>query len=385
MNYAHAFADPALGRRLLLAIAREADKPRDYFLMEFCGGHTHALCKYGLPSLLPPNIHLVHGPGCPVCVLPAGRISQALELLSSSKVVLCSFGDMLRVPGSHGQSLLSARAQGADVRMVLGPMQALQLAQTLPEHEVVFFAIGFETTTPPTAQALRLAKQKGLKNFSILCNHVLTPPAMRGVLRAFGAAQGGLGLDAMLAPGHVSTVIGYKPFEEVAQAFGIPTCVSGFEPLDLLEAIYRLLCQLNRNEARLENGFARATTREGNPTAQQYMRETFVLRPNFEWRGLGNLPESALGIAPAYAAWDAQAKWQLPYKPVADNPRCCCAQVLLGQKKPPECTLFAKACTPASPMGACMLSPEGACSAYYAYVQEEPMAVLRVKKTEETP
>jgi len=316
---------------------------------------------------------MVHGPGCPVCVLPAGRIQQALALLEAREVVLCSFGDMLRVPGSRGHSLLSARAQGADVRMVLGPTQALKLAQALPQREVVFFAVGFETTTPPTALALRQAKHMGLKNFSVLCNHVLTPPAMRGIWEAFRGAEGAR-LDAMVAPGHVTTVIGYKAFEEIAEAFGVPTCVAGFEPLDLLNAIYALVCQLNRGQARLENGFARAATREGNLHAQQLMREVFEVCAGFEWRGLGHLPHSALRIAPPYAAWDAQAKWQLPCPPIADHPACCCAKVLLGQKTPPQCPLFAKACTPASPLGACMVSPEGACSAYYGYAQGLPLA-----------
>jgi hydrogenase expression/formation protein HypD len=365
VNYAEAFSNPKLGQKLLLAIAREASRPREYFLMEFCGGHTHALCKHGLPQLLPPNVHMVHGPGCPVCVLPMGRINQALELLASTQVVLCSFGDMSRVPGSQGQSLLGARAQGADVRMVLGPSQALKLAEAMPQREVVFFAVGFETTTPPTALSLLEAKQKGLHNFSVLCNHVCTPPAMRGVLEALQSTTSRV--DAMLAPGHVAAITGTVPFEAVSKAFGLPVCVTGFEVVDLLSAILRLLRQLNRKEARLENAYARATTREGNLKAQQCMQEVFAVSPSFEWRGLGRLPESALCIAKAHAAWDAEAKWQLPHRPVGDHPGCCCAEVLRGQKKPSACGLFAKACTPDAPMGACMVSPEGACAAYYAY------------------
>ena len=368
MSVAQAFSNPHLGQKLLSAIRREAQKPRDYFLMEFCGGHTHALCRHGLLPLLPPNVHMVHGPGCPVCVLPMGRLNQALALLASQQLTLCSFGDLSRVPGSRGQSLLSARAQGADVRLVLGPAQALKLAEAMPQREVVFFAVGFETTTPPTALVLREARRKGLGNFSVLCNHVLTPPAMRGVLEAFALPENAAcrRVDAMLAPGHVATITGLAPFEALSQAFGLPLCVTGFESLDLLEAIWRLLRQLNREEARLENAYARAVPREGNLVAQQLMDEVFEVSPHFEWRGLGSLPRSARRIAASYAAWDAEAKWPLPYVPVADHPACCCAKVLLGQLRPTECSLFAKACTPDFPMGACMTSPEGACHAYYA-------------------
>jgi len=371
MRHGEAFSNPRLGQRLLEAIGREAacsrgSCPREYFLMEFCGGHTHALCRHGIAPLLPPNVHMVHGPGCPVCVLPPGRINQALALLAAHPVVLCSFGDLGRVPGSGGQSLLHARAQGADVRMVLGPGQALQLAEALPQREVVFFAVGFETTAPPTALVLREARRKGLRNLSVLCNHVRTPPAMQAVLQAFQTQPGALRLDGVVAPGHVSTVTGTAPFEAVSKEFGLPVCIAGFEVLDVLEAIWRLLRQLNRGEARCENAYARAVLPEGNLVAQRVMQEAFEVAPSFEWRGLGPLPESAFRIAQGYAAWDAQAKWQLPYTAAADHPGCCCGLVLRGQKKPPECALFAKACTPDAPLGACMVSPEGACAAYYA-------------------
>ena len=413
MSYAEAFSNPKLGQKLLSAIAREADRPRDYFLMEFCGGHTHALCKNGLNQLLPPNVHMVHGPGCPVCVLPTGRINQALTLLETQKVVFCTFGDMSRVPGSRGKSFLSARAAGADVRMVLGPLQALQLAESNPECEVVFFAVGFETTAPATALALREAKRKRLTNFSVLCNHVRTLPAMFAVLEGMQAMQKGEDkpnmdstathegetrlnadntathggktrpnadetathggktkprVDGMVAPGHVAVVTGALLFEEVCKTFNLPVCVAGFEVLDMLEAIYRLLRQLNREEVRVENAYARAATQAGNLVAKQLLEEVFSISPCFEWRGLGSLPKSAFCISKSHGAWDAEAKWTLPYVPVADNPRCCCAKVLQGLQKPTECTLFAKACTPDSPMGACMVSPEGACSAYFANV-----------------
>ena len=365
-------AEAALGRRLLLAIEREAQRPREYFLMEFCGGHTHTLCRHGIAALLPPNVHLRHGPGCPVCVLPAGRLNQALALLAAQPVVLCSFGDMSRVPGSHGQSLLSARAQGADVRMVLGPSQALGLAEALPQREVVFFAVGFETTAPATAWVLHKARQKGLKNFSVLCNHLCTPPALRAVAQAFATAPPAAGrLDGMLAPGHVAAITGLLPFEAVCAEFGLPMCVAGFEALDVLEAIWRLLRQLNQGEAKVENAYARVAPREGNPRARRCMEEAFEVLPRFSWRGLGELPHSALGVAARYAAWDAQARWALPYVPVADNPACCCAHVLQGLKKPTQCALFAKACTPDAPLGACMVSPEGACAAYYASLRGE--------------
>ena len=308
MKYVDEFRDPHRAQTLLAAITAEMQPQRQYRLMEFCGGHTHAIHRFGIPALLPENIRLIHGPGCPVCVLPMNRLDQALELAQRTGVILCSYGDMLRVPGSpdnhRANTLLRARAQGSDVRMVYSTTEALKIAADNPQREVVFFAIGFETTTPPTAVALREARRLQLNNFSVFCNHVLTPPALRAILQEERRHDGSR-LDGIIGPAHVSTVIGSAPYVPVANEFNVPIVIAGFEPLDVLHSILLLLRQIHAGEARVETQFTRAVTSNGNQKAQTLMNEVFVVREEFEWRGLGMLPNSALAIRPDYRHWDA--------------------------------------------------------------------------------
>ncbi len=364
MKYVDEFRDAALAQNLARAIAAEAEPGRDYRFMEFCGGHTHAISRYGVTDLLPRNVQLIHGPGCPVCVLPVGRLDMAIALALEHRVTLCTYADTLRVPASERMSLLKARARGADVRMVYSAADALALAQQQPERQVVFFAIGFETTTPPTAVVIRQAAELGLQNFSVLCCHVLTPPAMRRILEAPAEA---LALDGLIGPAHVSTVIGSQPYEAIAATYRKPVVIAGFEPLDVMQAILMLLRQCRENRAEVENEFTRAVTRAGNRKAQQWMDEVFELRDSFEWRGLGAIPHSALKIRERYAQLDAERRYALAFRPVADHRSCECGAILRGVKHPRECTLFGNVCTPESPMGACMVSSEGACAAHYTY------------------
>lgn len=363
MKYVEAFRDGDLARGLAQALAREVDPHTNYAFMEFCGGHTHAISRHGLLDLLPPNVRMVHGPGCPVCVLPIGRLDMAIELaLARPQVVICTYGDCLRVPASGGLSLLQARARGADVRMVYSAGDALALARQLPDREVVFFAIGFETTTPPTALVIRQARGEGLGNFSVLCNHVLTPPAMGAIL-----AAGEAPLDGVVGPAHVSTVIGSRPYEFCATLFGKPVVIAGFEPVDVLQAVRMLVRQVNAGVARVENEFTRAVTPAGNSKAQALMEAVFCRRPSFEWRGLGAIPDSALGLRPDFAPWDGEVKFQLSARSVPDHKACECGAILRGVKSPRECRIFGTACTPENPVGACMVSAEGACAAHYTY------------------
>jgi len=307
VKYIDEFRDGELARGLATAIRREADTGRDYAFMEFCGGHTHAIFRYGLPALLPENVRMVHGPGCPVCVLPIGRIDMAIELAHRPEIILCSYGDMLRVPGSERTSLIRAKAEGADVRMVYSCLDVLKIAQQNPEREVVFFAIGFETTTPPTAAAIKRAEKLELGNFSVFCNHVLTPAAIGNILESPQVRElGTVPLDGFVGPAHVSTVIGSQPYEYFAEEYHKPVVIAGFEPLDVLQAIRMLLAQVNRGEARVENEFARAVTRDGNAKAKALVAEVFELRRVFEWRGLGEVPYSALQVKTKYASFDAE-------------------------------------------------------------------------------
>ena len=361
MKYIDEFRDAQAAQQLITRIQGAVKADKSYRIMEFCGGHTHTLFRYGIPELLPKNVQLLHGPGCPVCVLPIPRIDAAIEIALKPKVILCSYGDMLRVPGSNGMSLLKARAQGADVRMVYSPVEVLQVAQDQPEHEVVFFAVGFETTTPPTAQLLALAEAAKIPNLSIFCNHVLTPPAMLSVL------EDDMVVDGMIAPGHVSLVTGSQAFTEVVNDYHLPLVVTGFEPLDLLQAIYMLVLQINQGEQQLENQYTRAVTTQGNTKAQALIQHYLEPRDSFEWRGLGQLANSALKIRDAYGAFDAEKRFRLSKQSASDNKACECPAVLRGQKKPNECKLFNKPCTPDNPLGACMVSSEGACAAYYNY------------------
>lgn len=372
MKYVDEFRDGKLAVTIAANIAREADKGRLYRLMEFCGGHTHAISRYGLGDLLPSSVQMIHGPGCPVCVLPIGRIDQAIKLALEYGVTLCTYGDCMRVPASKGMSLLKAKALGADVRMVYSIMDALKLALDYPEKQVVFFAIGFETTTPPTAVAVRQAGAQQLKNFSIICNHVLTPAAMHAIL----SSQGGNQLDGFVGPAHVSTVIGSKPYEPFAYDYGKPVVIAGFEPLDVMQAILMLVRQVNEGRAEIENEFTRAVTCEGNIKAQALVSEVFELRDDFEWRGLGSIPCSALKLRPAFAAFDAELRFNLAYLSVPDSKACECAAILRGEKRPQECKIFGSVCTPENPIGSCMVSSEGACAAHYTYGRFKDSAVV---------
>lgn len=375
MKYLDEFRDGQLARGLAARICQETDSTRHYALMEFCGGHTHAICRYGIEDLLPGNVRLIHGPGCPVCVLPGGRLQAAIDLAEQERVILCGYGDLLRVPGARGDTLLKAKARGADVRIVYSVDDALDAACTHPNQHVVFFAIGFETTTPPTAVAIQQARREGLGNFSVYCNHVLTPPALRALLaaplpsppRRQGIAQIKGQIDGFIGPAHVSTIIGSQPYEFVATDYQRPLVIAGFEPLDVLQAILMLIRQINANDVRVDNEYTRAVSPEGNRKAQRLMDEVFTIRPSFEWRGLGELPGSALAIRPAFADWDAERRFTIPAIPAIDHKACICAEVLRGVTRPEECKVFATACTPDHPLGACMVSAEGACAAHYHY------------------
>ena len=366
MKYVDEFRDAALAQRLAAAIAREARPTRRYNVMEFCGGHTHAIFRYGVQDLMPDNVAYVHGPGCPVCVLPIGRIDNALELAERHGVILCSYGDMLRVPASKRRSLLKAKADGADVRMVYSVDDALKIARDNPGREVVFFAIGFETTTPPTAVAIRKAKTEELENFSVFCNHVLTPAALKAILGAADAG-GGAQIDAFLGPSHVSSVIGTKPYEYFAATYKRPVVIAGFEPLDVMQATLMAVRQLNESRHEVENQYTRVVTRDGNGKAQALVAEVMELRPSFEWRGLGEVPDSALRIREAYAAFDAERRFPVVTRPWRDAKTCECPSILRGEKKPTDCKMFGAACTPDNPIGSCMVSSEGACAAYWTY------------------
>jgi hydrogenase expression/formation protein HypD len=384
MKYVDEFRDGRLARGLAARIAAELQPGRRYAFMEFCGGHTHALSRHGILELLPPAIRMVHGPGCPVCVLPIGRIDQAIALALERNAIVCTYGDTMRVPASPAPwqatgptaarseaaplSLLKAKARGGDIRMVVSAADALKIARANPDREVVFFAIGFETTTPPTALVIRQAAQEGLVNFSVLCCHVLTPPAIAHIVAAEAAgATGGVSLDGFVGPAHVSIVIGYGPYEPFARAHHKPVVIAGFEPLDLMQAIWMLVRQVNQGRAELENQFTRAVTREGNRAAQAVVQQVFETRATFEWRGLGEVPRSALQIRPEYAAFDAERRFGLRYRTVPDHKACECGAILRGVTHPRDCKLFGTVCTPENPVGSCMVSSEGACAAHYAY------------------
>ena len=368
MKYIDEFRDGALAADIARAIAAAVEPERTYRFMEFCGGHTHAIARYGLPDLLPANVLMIHGPGCPVCVLPIGRIDMAIELALEHHAIVCTYADTLRVPASGGLTLMRARAQGGDIRMVYSVDDALRTAREHPDREVVFFAIGFETTTPPTAVALLQAAAEDLANFSVLCCHVLTPAAIAAILDAPACeAPTGVPLDGFVGPAHVSTVIGSDPYAAFACAYRKPVVIAGFEPLDVMQAILMLVRQVNSGRAEVENEFTRAVTPAGNRKAQQLMDQVFELRPSFEWRGLGEIPRSALRIRERYARFDAERRYPLAYRTIADNRACECGPILRGLKRPIDCKLFGSVCTPETPMGSCMVSSEGACAAHYTY------------------
>ena len=361
MKFVDEFREPELINKAAEEIRRLADPERHYRIMEVCGGHTHAIYRFGLKDVLPANIELIHGPGCPVCVLPMGRIDDGLALAKDGNVIFTAFGDMMRVPGTQG-SPLEHKARGMDVRIVYSPSDSLKLAQANPDRHVMFFAIGFETTAPSTALTLKRAKALGVKNFSVFCNHVTIIPAIRAILDSPD-----MRLDAFVGPGHVSTVIGCRPYEWIAKDEHKPVAVSGFEPLDILESVIMVLRQLRGNEARIENQYKRVVPWEGNRAALKAMGEVFQLRPYFEWRGLGFISQSALGIRESYAEYDSERRFQVPGVRVTDPKAAQCGEVLKGVLKPAQCKLFGKECTPEHPIGALMVSSEGSCAAYFNY------------------
>jgi hydrogenase expression/formation protein HypD len=370
MRYVDEFRDPELITKASEEILRLADPGRHYRIMEVCGGHTHAIYRFGLKDILPANIELIHGPGCPVCVLPMGRIDDGLAIARAPNTIFAAFGDMMRVPGAHG-SPFEHKAQGTDVRIVYSPADALELARKNPEKEVIFFAIGFETTAPSTALTLISAQIQDIRNFSVFCNHVTIVPAIRAILDSPD-----MRLDGFIGPGHVSTVIGCRPYEWIARTERKPVVTSGFEPLDLLQSIVMLLRQLRAGEAKVENQYKRVVPWEGNRTALKVMAEVFELRPYFEWRGLGFISQSALRIREKYAVWDAEQRYAVPETRVADPKSAQCGDVLKGVLKPAQCKLFGKECTPEHPIGALMVSSEGSCAAFYNYEHRKAAALV---------
>ncbi len=375
MKYIDEYRDGEVAQTIAAAIRTEADPARSYHFMEFCGGHTHAISRYGVSDLLPANVKMIHGPGCPVCVLPIGRVDQAIRLALEQGVTLCTYGDCLRVPASNGLSLMKAKARGGDIRMVYSSADAVALAQKNPDKQVVFFAIGFETTTPPTAVAIKQAAALGLKNFSVLCCHVLTPSAISSILESPEVRQWGtVPLDGFIGPAHVSTIIGSRPYEFFAEEYRKPVVIAGFEPLDVMQAIKMLIRQVNEGRAEVENEFARAVSREGNLKAQELVAEVFEMRKTFEWRGLRVLPYSALRIRGTFAEFDAEKRFPLGYASVPDHKACECGAILRGVKRPQDCKIFGTVCTPENPVGSCMVSSEGACAAHYTYGRYKDVA-----------
>lgn len=368
MKYISEFREPELAKILAGKIAKAAKDDRSYHVMEFCGGHTHAIFRYGVQDLMPDNVKYVHGPGCPVCVLPVKRLDDAVELAEAHDVILCTYGDMMRVPGTKQRSLIKAKADGADIRMVYSTQDALKIARENPERQVVFFAIGFETTTPPSAAALLQAKKEGLKNFTIFSNHVLTPAAIQQIMEAPETGEGNsVRIDGFLGPSHVSSVIGSAPYEPFAKKYNKPIVIAGFEPLDVMQSTLMFIHQMNEGRAEVENEYVRVVTREGNKKAQALVEDVFELRDTFEWRGLGEVPHSALQIRKKYSEFDAEKRFTLTKKNSRETKSCECPSVLRGVKKPTDCKLFGNICTPDNPMGSCMVSSEGACAAYYSY------------------
>ncbi|HEY2667133.1 MAG TPA: hydrogenase formation protein HypD [Actinomycetota bacterium] len=361
MRFVDEFRDAEKAQALSGQIAALCEPGRHYSFMEVCGGHTHTIYKHGLEDYLPESVSLVHGPGCPVCVIPMGRLDDAIYIAEQPDVIMTSFGDMMRVPGGKG-SFFDSKAKGADIRMVYSPLDSLKIARENPDKRVVFMAIGFETTAPSTAMTVLRAAADGLENFSIFCNHVTIIPAIKAILDSPD-----MRLDGFLGPGHVSTVIGCKPYEFIARDHNKPLVCAGFEPLDILASIYQLMIQLRDGRCEVENQYTRVVPWDGNLKALQVINEVMELRPYFEWRGLGFISHSALKVRPAYAKFDAEEIFKIPGIRVADPKACQCGEVLKGVIKPWECKVFGTACTPETPIGTCMVSPEGACAAYYNF------------------
>lgn len=358
MKYLDEFNDPELAKSLFDDIARTATKP--WAIMEVCGGQTHSIIRNGIDQLLPDTVELIHGPGCPVCVTPLGVIDKALEIASRPNVIFCSFGDMLRVPGSE-RDLFQVKSEGGDVRVVYSPLDAVNLAVEHPDRDVVFFAIGFETTAPANAMAVHLADQRNLTNFSVLVSHVLVPPAIEAI-----ASSATSRVDGFLAAGHVCSVMGTHQYEPLVQRFGVPIVVTGFEPLDVLEGIRRVVQQLEAGTAELDNAYARVVSAEGNTPAQEMLAEVFQVCDR-QWRGIGEIPASGWTLADRYSDYDAESRFGVSDIDTAESAACRSGEVLQGLIKPHECEAFGEACTPRTPLGATMVSSEGACAAYYQY------------------
>ena len=361
MRFVDEYRDADKAQALATQIAALCEPGRQYKFMEVCGGHTHTIYKHGIEDYLPENVSLVHGPGCPVCVIPMGRVDDAIAIAHEPGVIMTAFGDMMRVPGGNG-SFLDAKAAGADIRMVYSPLDALKIARTNPDRRVVFMAIGFETTSPSTAMTVLRAAAEGIDNFSVFCNHVTILPAIKAILDSPD-----LRLDGFLGPGHVSTVIGCRPYEFIARDHGKPLVCAGFEPLDLLQSVFMLLKQLAEGRCEVENQYTRVVPWEGNLRALEAIGQVMQLRPYFEWRGLGFISHSALRMRDEYATYDAEQIFEVPGVRVADPKACQCGEVLKGVLKPWECKVFGTACTPETPIGTCMVSSEGACAAYYNF------------------
>jgi hydrogenase expression/formation protein HypD len=359
MKFIDEYRQGDIARKLADEITRMTDAPLK--IMEVCGGHTHTIFKYGIEDLLPPNITMIHGPGCPVCVIPLGRVDDSISIALQPNVIFTTFGDMMRVPGSN-TNLLDAKAAGADVRMVYSPLDALKIAKKNPDRQVVFLALGFETTAPSTAMTVQQAAKDGVKNFSVFCNHIMIVPALKALLDSPD-----LQLDGFVGPGHVSTVIGTRPYEFVVREYGKPVVVSGFEPLDVLQSVYMVVKQYVEGRAEVENQYSRCVLREGNRKALEVIFDVFEPRDYFEWRGLGSIAHSGMKLQPKYAAFDAELKFSVPGLRIADPKACQCGEILKGVKKPWECKVFGTACTPETPIGSCMVSSEGACAAYYNF------------------
>ena len=368
MKYVDEFRQKALALKLATKIGDEVESGRQYNLMEFCGGHTHAIFRYGVQDLMPDNVRFVHGPGCPVCVLPIARIDNAIQLALEHGVTLCTYGDVLRVPAGDRRSLMKAKAEGADVRMVYSTQDALRIARENPGLQVVFFAIGFETTTPPTAVAVKQASAEGLRNFSVFCNHVLTPAAIQNILESPEIRDmGSVSIDGFFGPSHVSSIIGSQPYEFFAEEYQKPVVIAGFEPLDVMQSALMLIRQLNEGRFEVENEYTRVVSRHGNRKAKAIVADVLELRRHFEWRGLGTVPYSALRIKQDYAEFDTENRFELAPSSATDVKGCECPRILRGVKKPVDCKLFGTVCTPENPMGSCMVSSEGACAAYWSY------------------
>jgi hydrogenase expression/formation protein HypD len=366
MQYADEFRDPDKARSLVDAIVKLAEplsktRGRPLQVMEVCGGHTHTIFRYGLKAMLPDTLEFVHGPGCPVCVLPMGRVDDCVALARDPRVIFTTFGDAMRVPGSNG-SLLQAKACGADVRMVYSPLDALQIARDNPAREVVFFALGFETTMPSTALTVLQAQREGIVNFSLFCNHITIIPTVKAILDSPE-----LTLDGFLGPGHVSMVIGNRPYDFIAHHYHRPIVVAGFEPLDILQSLWMLLKQMHEGRCEVENQYKRIVPEAGNAQALAAVAEVFELREFFEWRGLGSIDHSGVRMRAAFAGFDAERKFTVPGLSIADPKSCQCGEVLKGVIKPHQCKVFGTACTPERPLGALMVSSEGACAAYYRF------------------